>query len=113
MYIGRLYERIDNYKLGGATLKTILIVLGSSFTFYVLFILLNNTKPKIFSFAQKIPENWKAKWFIRWIVLLVLMSIVSILVVYAGLNHTVGATIVGFFIALTDLIFKKVKKRTW
>lgn len=107
MYIGRLYERIDNYKLGGGLLKTILIVLGSSFTFYVLLFLLNNIKPEIFYFTQNIPENWKDKWFIRWIVLLVLMSIVSILVVYAGLNHTVGATIVGFFIALTDLIFKQ------
>ena len=76
----------------------------------MLFILLNNTKPKIFSFTQKIPENWKGKWFIKWIVLLVLISIVSILVVYAGLNHTLRASIIGFFIALTDLIFKQTKK---
>lgn len=45
---------------------------------------------------------------VRWAVLLVLMVIVSLLVV-AGLNDTIGSIVIGFFIALTDLIFRKPK----
>lgn len=93
-----------------STVKTIFIILISSGIFTLLLNLLNKSNPEVFSFAQKIPENLKGKWFIRWIVLLILMFTVSLLVVIAGLNNNIGTIIIGFFIALTDLIFMKPKK---
>lgn len=91
-------------------MKTILIILGSSLIINILLKLLNNTNPEIFSFVNKVPKKWKGKWFIRWTILLILMSIVSVLVVIAGLSDIIGATIIGFSIVLTDLTFKKPKK---
>ncbi|HZK33144.1 MAG TPA: hypothetical protein VFC60_01470 [Tissierellaceae bacterium] len=91
-------------------LKTLLIMLIASGIFALLLNLLNSSNPEIFSFIDKIPERWKGKWFIRWIVLMVLMLTIALLVVIAGLNDTVGTIIISFFIALTDLIFRKPKK---
>lgn len=93
-------------------MKTIFIILISSGIFTLLLNLLNKSNPEIFYFIKKIPEQWKDKWFIRWLILLILMSIVALLVVIVGLNDTIGTIIIGFSIALTDLIFKKPKKTT-
>lgn len=95
-----------------STVKTIFIILISGGVFTLLLNLLKKNNPEIFYFIKKIPEPWKGKWFIRWIVLLILMLIIALLVVIVGLNDTIGTIIIGFFIALTDLIFKKPNKIT-
>lgn len=87
-----------------STVKTIFIILISGGVFTLLLNLLKKNNPEIFYFIKKIPEPWKGKWFIRWIVLLILMLIIALLVVIVGLNDTIGTIIIGFFIALTDLI---------
>ena len=93
-----------------SSIKSIFIILISSGIFTLLLNQLYKSNSEIFSFIHMIPERWKGKWFIRWIVLLFLMFIVSVLVVIAGLNNTIGTIIIGFFISLTDLIFRKPKK---
>lgn len=87
------------------TFKNILVILISSGVFTILFNHLYKSNPDVLSFIQKIPEKYKGKWHIRWIVLLILMFLISILVVVGGLSNTIGTIMVGFFIALTDLIF--------
>jgi len=93
-----------------STVKTIFIILMSSGIFTLLLNLLQKGNPEVFSFAQKIPENWKGKWFIRWTVLLVLIFTVTLFVVIAGLNKTIGTIIIGFLIALTNFILMNPKK---
>lgn len=91
-------------------IKTIFIILISSGIFTLVLNQLYKINSDIFSFIHKIPKRWKGKWIIRWIVQLFLMFIVSVLVVNGGLNDTIGTISVGFFIALTDLVFSKPKK---
>lgn len=93
-----------------STIKTIFIILISSGIFTLLFNKLDKKNAEIFSFIDKIPQRWQGKWYIRWIIILILMFIVSILVVIVGLNDTLGTISIGFFIALTDLIFRKPRK---
>lgn len=93
-----------------STVKTIFIVLISSGIFTLLLNLLKRNNPEVLFFTEKIPESWKGKCFIRWIVLLILILIVSLFVVIGGLNNIVGTIIVGFFIAFTDFIFMKANK---
>lgn len=88
-------------------MKTIGIILLSSGFFTILFNKLHKIYPEIFNFIDKIPDTFKGRWSIRWMVLVFLMTIVSIIVVASGLNDTLGKIIVGFLIALTDLAFKK------
>ena len=93
-----------------STLKTILIVFASSTIFTLILSQLHKISPKTFSLIKRVPEKWKGKWFIRWGVLLFLIVVISIIVVVGGFNDTVGSIIVGFFISLTDFIFRKPKK---
>ena len=91
-------------------LKTVIIILTSSLVSTVLLRVLHRSNPKIFAFIHKIPEGWKGKYLIKWIVLFLLMIVISILVVIAGLNNTLGTIIIGFFISFTDFIFDKPEK---
>ena len=88
----------------------IIIIIISSGVFTVLLNILYETNPKVLSFIHKVPKGWKGKYLIKWIVLLFLMTIVSVLVVIGGMNDTIGTIIIGFFISLTDLIFGKPKR---
>ena len=90
-------------------LKTIFTILVSSLTFTILLRGLYKSNPKMFLFMKEIPESWRGKYFIRWIVLFILMVFVSLIVVIGGLNETLGIVIIGFFISFTDLIFDKPK----
>lgn len=91
-------------------LKTTLIIAVSSGVSTLLLNKLYKANPGLFSFIDKIPERWKGKWFVRWIVLLLLMIMFSIIVVSGGLNDTIGTIIIGVFISLTDFILMKPKK---
>ena len=90
-------------------LKTVLIILISSGLSTLLLVQLNKTNPDLVSFIQKIPESWKGKLIVRWIVLMILAVLFSIIVVFGGLDDTIGSIIIGFFISFTDFIFKKPK----
>ena len=90
-------------------LVTLLIILISSGVFTFLLNYLYREKPELFAFIQKIPKGLRGKWFVRTIVLFLIMFTVSVLVVMAGLNDTLGSIIIGFFISLTDLIFIRSK----
>ena len=89
--------------------KAVIIIVVSSGISTLLLNQLYKTNPEVFSFVHKIPERWKGKWHIRWMVLLSLMIIFSIIVVIGGLNDTVGTIIIGILISLTDFILKKPK----
>lgn len=90
--------------------KSIIIIVISSGIFTLLLNQIYKINPKIFSFIEKVPENWKGKWIVRWMVQLFLMIIVAVVFVYSGFNDTIGNIIIGFIIALTDLVFSKSKK---
>lgn len=93
-------------------LKTILIVVISSGISILLLNQIYKSNPKIFSFAENIPEGWKGKWYIRWAIQLFLIIIVAMIFIYGGLNQSVGNVIVGFIIALVDFVFSKSKRQS-
>lgn len=90
-------------------LKSILIIFISSGIFALLLSQLYKMSPKLFSFIEKIPEIWKGKWFLKWIIQLFLMTIV--VVIFGGLENTIGKIIIGFVFALTDFVFSNSKKQ--
>lgn len=102
-----------NLQKGGVNLnpfiKNTIIIVISIGIFTLLLNKLYKANPKIFFVIGKIPEGWKGKWFIRWTVLLFLISISAVLIII-GSNEIIVTIISGFFIALTDLIFSKPKK---
>ncbi len=91
-------------------MRTVLIIVVSSFIFNLIFHQLYKINRGLFSFTKKIPEKWKGNWIIRWIIMIVIMTIISVLVVMVGLNDTIGKIIIGFFISFTDLILRKPKQ---
>lgn len=93
-----------------STLKTILIILISGGIFSFFLNLFKKRNPEFFSFTNKIPEEWKGKWVIRWTIQVAFMFMMAIIVVVAGLNDTIGSIIIGFFLALTELVFRKANK---
>ena len=90
-------------------LLTLLIILISSGFFTFLLNYLYREKPELFTFIHKIPKSLRGKWFVRTMVLFLIMFVISVLVVMYGLNDTLGSIIIGFFISFTDLIFIRSK----
>ena len=91
--------------------KTVITIVISSAIFTIILNQLYKSNSKVLSFINKVPRGWKGKYFMKWIVLLSLMFIVSLFVVNLGMNDTLGTIIIGFFISLTDLIFGKPMRR--
>lgn len=89
-------------------LRTVLIILISNGIFTLLFNKLYKTNENIFSFIHKIPDSWKGKWFVRWVILVVIITIITLLVVN-GLNDIIGTIIIGFFMSLADIALNKPK----
>ena len=93
-------------------LKNVAIIVISSAIFTIILNGLYKSNSKLLSFVYKMPRAWKGKYLMRWMVLLSLMLLISVVVVIGGLNETVGTILVGFFISLTDLIFgKSIRKK--
>lgn len=87
-------------------LKTMSIVVLSIIATNKLLSQLYIRNPKKFPIIDKIPKIWKEKWFVKWGIILILITIISGFVTVIGLNETVGTIIIGFFISFIEFIFK-------
>lgn len=88
-------------------IRGIIILLISSLIFDLIFIQLNKSNPQIFSLFHKIPEKWKGKWYIRWMVILALVILLTTIQVYGGINENIAYMITGFILSLSNFVFKK------
>ncbi len=89
------------------SIKSIFIILVSRVVFDFLLIQLGRINPKVLSAFHKIPEKWKGKWQVKWIAIFILIFICAIFVVGFGISDIIGTILVGFFISLCELAFKK------
>lgn len=91
-------------------LESILIIFVSSGVFGFLLNELYKIRPKLFSFTQKIPQRFKDKWFIKWVIQIFLITMVVVSITSGGFNDILGKIVIGFLFALTDLVFGNSKK---
>ena len=88
-------------------LKSIAILVLSASVFRIILASLRSKNPNIFSFTKMIPDSWKGKWSIRWLVLIVFLFMFTIPLVYFNLNENLASVIGGFIIAFTEFILEK------
>lgn len=91
-------------------IKNIVILVGSSFAFDVLFGMVLISKPELFSsIKKKIPET-----NMRFVYKLIFFSVIALIIVgierYFDINDMVAAVILGFSVSLSGIIFSKHKK---
>lgn len=91
-------------------IKNVIILVGSSFAFDVLFGMILISKPNLFvEIKKRVPDN-----NIRHLYKLIFFSIVAVIIIFLqqwfNFNEIIAAIILGFSISLSGIIFSKPKK---
>lgn len=88
-------------------MQGIIILIISSIVFDIVLVRMYKSNPQVFSIFDKIPQNWKRKWYIKWIFLLILYALLSIIQVSLGISEVIGYIIAGIIFSLCSFAFRK------
>ncbi|MBU5427592.1 hypothetical protein KQI41_14480 [Tissierella pigra] len=89
-------------------MKLIITIAVSTIIFGRIFTYLRKVKPQLFLLFEKIPRKWKEKYIYRWLVLLPIFLLSSIIFTLSNAGDIVGGTILGCIISLADIAFTKL-----